>query len=70
MVWNVCYYIKYDTIGQLDGGHISYAMFGPEKQVKIAKVFWWFMLTIGVCSILGIIHSLLAEDSTSGIYNS
>lgn len=39
-------------IGQLDGGHISYAMFG-SKQEKIARAAWWILVFLGICGILG-----------------
>lgn len=34
-------------IGQLDGGHISYAVFG-EKSIWVSRVVWLFLLPIGI----------------------
>jgi membrane-associated protease RseP (regulator of RpoE activity) len=45
-------------IGQLDGGHISYAMFG-KYQEKIAKYAWWVLAAIGFGALAGVVHDLL-----------
>jgi len=38
-------------VGQLDGGHISYAMFG-EKHIYIARTVFFILFTIGVLGVL------------------
>lgn len=40
-------------IGQLDGGHVIYSMFG-KKQGIISRVFWWILLIIGIGNFAGI----------------
>jgi membrane-associated protease RseP (regulator of RpoE activity) len=40
-------------IGQLDGGHVIYAMFGKQQRI-ISRIFWWVLLVIGMGSIIGI----------------
>ncbi len=47
--------------GQLDGGHILYAMFG-RKQHTIAKISWWFLLVLGLGNGFGYLYSLLQID--------
>ncbi|MBI3260464.1 MAG: hypothetical protein HYZ54_13475, partial [Ignavibacteriae bacterium] len=58
-------------IGQLDGGHIIYAMFGKHQRI-ISKVFWWILLVIGMGSIVEIVLVFLEQQvynfaPTSGI---
>jgi len=45
-------------LGQLDGGHILYAMFG-RLQWKIAKIFWYVLIIIGSSALLDIMHEVL-----------
>lgn len=54
-------------IGQLDGGHVTYGMFG-EKQAVIAKYVWYFILFLGIGGTLGILHDILQIDSSEGWY--
>jgi membrane-associated protease RseP (regulator of RpoE activity) len=39
-------------VGQLDGGHIAYAMFGARVQSILARVCWWLLLTLGIFGFL------------------
>lgn len=48
-------------IGQLDGGHVTYAMFGKKNHGRIAKFSWWFIIIIGFGSVLGIAVDYLTE---------
>lgn len=45
-------------LGQLDGGHVTYAMFG-KRQWKIAKWFWRFLVVIGLSALLDLAHEIL-----------
>jgi len=47
-------------IGQLDGGHILYAMFGP-KQALIARIAWIIMFFIGLGALLMIVDDFLTS---------
>lgn len=53
--------------GQLDGGHVLYALIGP-LQHRIAQVLWWALFLAGLFSLLGDVHDALqgmAEDPMS-----
>lgn len=43
-------------VGQLDGGHISYAMFGEQNHYKISVICFSFMFIFG---IIGLVDSVL-----------
>ncbi len=45
-------------IGQLDGGHITYAMFG-KLHARIARVAWWIILVIGSSALLEMLYITL-----------
>jgi membrane-associated protease RseP (regulator of RpoE activity) len=54
--------------GQLDGGHIFYAMFG-RTQWKIARISWWLIFIFGLGSIFSSILTLFEQvDYPSPLY--
>lgn len=55
-------------IGQLDGGHVVFAMFG-RKHSLIARIMWWFMVIIGTGAILGVIYEFLKLEYSYSIIN-
>lgn len=54
-------------LGQLDGGHVIYAMFG-SKQSKIARYFWWVLIILGAGGFLGEFFAQIKYDSPNQIY--
>jgi len=48
-------------IGQLDGGHITYAMFGKIHKI-IAKLSWYVLLIIGISGMLNLFYEFLANE--------
>jgi membrane-associated protease RseP (regulator of RpoE activity) len=56
-------------MGQLDGGHVTYAMFGPVIQKKIAKVFWIIIMSVGALGTLGYVHEILSYNEEGNIFN-
>ncbi len=53
--------------GQLDGGHIVYALLGPKKHEKIGKWVHILVLLLGICGV--ICHIALAYEPTSDFLN-
>jgi membrane-associated protease RseP (regulator of RpoE activity) len=49
-------------IGQLDGGHITFAMFG-KKHITIAKTLWWFIFAIGIFGALGTLYQYFTQET-------
>jgi membrane-associated protease RseP (regulator of RpoE activity) len=54
-------------LGQLDGGHVTYAMFG-NKQFVISKIFWWIIVIIGFGSLFNMAYIELQSDSPNSWY--
>lgn len=50
-------------VGQLDGGHISYTMFGSENHYKIAVISFSFLFLLG---LLGFVDGILGIDTGIG----
>ncbi len=50
-------------VGQLDGGHISYTMFGEETHYKIAVVFFASLMVLGVT---GLVESIMDLSTSFG----
>lgn len=52
--------------GNLDGGHVLYALVGGTWQKRVARFLWWVLFTIGILSLLGTIDAILREPSPIG----
>ncbi len=56
-------------LGQLDGGHIVYAMFGGRRQKTIARVVWYIIFIIGLGAILSFLLDILQSvNSPNHLY--
>lgn len=53
--------------GQLDGGHILYAMFG-NRQRKIASFVWWLIVIFGLGGALGELRLIVQNNSPDTFY--
>lgn len=49
-------------MGQLDGGHVIYSMFGRRIHNIVAKVVWYVLMVIGCFALLAVIRELLMAD--------
>lgn len=51
--------------GQLDGGHVLYALIG-KKQHTVGQVLWWTFFALAIFTMLNVVHQLLVPDSPEG----
>ncbi len=54
-------------IGQLDGGHIIYAMFN-KHQKRIGTFLWWILLIMGIGGISHVLRMYISQPSTDALY--
>jgi membrane-associated protease RseP (regulator of RpoE activity) len=52
-------------VGQLDGGHIVYAMFGRNGQTRIAKIFLLFITLLGLPAFVELLLLIFSPDLAS-----
>ncbi len=52
-------------VGQLDGGHILYAMFGRKGHIRTARTFLAIIIVLGLPSLLFILAELLLPGQTT-----
>jgi membrane-associated protease RseP (regulator of RpoE activity) len=54
-------------IGQLDGGHVTFAMFG-KYQSLLARIVWWILIFLGIGGFLAFLGELLQADYPNSLY--
>lgn len=54
-------------LGQLDGGHILYALLGNAHR-KVARILWWSMLLLGMGPVAQYLYEILQIDSPDRIF--
>lgn len=47
-------------IGQLDGGHLTYSMFGEKAHAIIARVVWFGLIAIGLAALIQVLSETMA----------
>jgi membrane-associated protease RseP (regulator of RpoE activity) len=52
-------------IGQLDGGHILYAMFGNKIHYRIARISMWILIILGSIGSVNEVYMFLQADFNS-----
>lgn len=55
--------------GNLDGGHVLYALVGGKIQRTVSHTLWWTMVAVGTLSLLGVIDSVLQDPSPEPFVN-
>lgn len=55
-------------MGQLDGGHTTYSMFGSKVHSIISKSVFRILLIMGLFSSLGLLHEFLSENIDNSIF--
>lgn len=54
--------------GQLDGGHVLYALIG-KRQHTIGRIVWWTMFVFAVLWLVGLVYGLLTVDFNPASYS-
>lgn len=54
-------------IGQLDGGHILYSMFGSKIHFRIARITMWILIVLGAVGSVNEVYMFLKNDYNSQI---
>jgi membrane-associated protease RseP (regulator of RpoE activity) len=49
-------------LGQLDGGHVLYAMFG-KKQYKISTILWYILLAMGIFGLFSEVYNFFSHPA-------
>lgn len=54
-------------LGQLDGGHVTFAMFG-RYQSLLARIIWWLLIFFGIGGLLAFLGELFKIDNPNSIF--
>lgn len=55
--------------GQLDGGHVLFALIGKRQHV-VGRILWWTMFTLSVLWLVGLVHTMfIAQDFNPASYS-
>ena len=55
-------------MGQLDGGHTTYSMFGPKVHAIISKSIFKVLLIMGIFSVVGLLHQFFTDEIDNSIF--